>query len=151
MSKFATGVTVVTTVDDEGNPHAMTANSFTSVSLDPPTVLVCVGHSTHTYGFLETRPKFGISILCEEQQVLGEHFAKRLEDREDGVGCTYYRLYDDIPVLQGSIVSFACRVIGAHVYGDHTIYTAEVSEIRDGDEGDPLLFYLSKWFTPHST
>ena len=59
MSEFATGVTVITTVDDKNEPHFMTANSFTSVCLEPPVVLVCVAHGTHTYGYLERSGRFG--------------------------------------------------------------------------------------------
>ena len=70
LSEFATGVTVITTLDDEGNPHTMTANSFTSVCLEPPIVLICVAHGTHTYGFLEQRKRFGVNFLTESRKML---------------------------------------------------------------------------------
>ena len=75
MSKFATGVTVVSSVDDKGEPHSMTANSFTSVCLEPPTVLVCVAHGTNTHGFVSNNGRFGVNILAEEQEYLGSYFA----------------------------------------------------------------------------
>ena len=71
MGEFATGVTVIITVDDQGQPHSMTANSFTSVCLDPPVLLVCVAHGTHTYGYLESKGRFGVNVLGREQQELG--------------------------------------------------------------------------------
>ena len=89
MSKFATGVTVVSSVDDKGEPHSMTANSFTSVCLDPPTVLVCVAHGTNTHGFVSNNGTFGVNILAEEQEYLGAYFAKRPEDRQGDADYTY--------------------------------------------------------------
>ena len=115
MSLFATGVTVVTSVDDEGNPHSMTANSFTSVCLDPPTVLICVAHGTHTYGYVEHSGKFGINILGEDQEDLGIYFAKRPEDRQEGTEYNYTISDDEIPVLDNSMVFFGCQVVGSHV------------------------------------
>ena len=148
MSKFATGVTVVTTVDDEGEPHSMTANSFTSVCLDPPTVLVCVAHGTNTYGYVEKRGKFGVNVLREDQEELGAYFAKRPADRSGNVSYTYSRSENGTPILDESMVFFDCKVIGSHVYGDHTIYLGEVKEVRQQDEGTPLMFYQSRWYHP---
>lgn len=150
MSLFATGVTVVTSIDDEGNPHSMTANSFTSVCLDPPTVLICVAHGTHTYGYVEHNGKFGINILSEEQEDLGIYFAKRPEDRQDGTEYSYTISGDDIPALDNSMVFFGCQVIGSHVYGDHTVYLGEVKEVRRNEAGTPLMFYQSRWYHPVS-
>ena len=148
MSRFATGVTVVTTIDDQGQPHAMTANSFASVSLHPPIVLVSVGHDTHTRGFLEHERRFGVSILRQEQQEIGTYFARRPEDRKGEVEYSYSMADGGVPALEGSIAFFACQVIGAHVYGDHTVYIGEVKGLREVDDGKPLLFYRSKWYKP---
>lgn len=148
MSKFATGVTVVTTVDDEGEPHSMTANSFTSVCLEPPTVLVCVAHGTNTYGYVEKRGKFGVNILKEDQEELGAYFARRPADRSGNVSYSYSETEDGTPILDESMVFFECKVIGSHVYGDHTVYLGEVKEVRQQDEGTPLMFYLSRWYHP---
>ena len=148
MSRFATGVTVVTTVDDEAQPHAMTANSFTSVCLEPPVVLICVGHSTHTYNYVELTGKFGINILHRSQQEVGVYFAKRDEDREGGVDYNYSMTSDGIPKLDDSMVFFGCQVVGRHVYGDHTVYMGEVKEVCQDESGTPLLFYQSRWYNP---
>ena len=149
MSKFATGVTVVTSVDDQGEPHSMTANSFTSVCLDPPTVLVCVAHGTNTYGYVERDGKFGVNILSEEQEDLGAYFAKRPEDRTGDMKYKYTMAEEGVPILEGSMVSFCCTVVGSHVCGDHTVYLAEVNEVRQNDEdGEPLMFYRSRWYQP---
>ena len=148
MGRFATGVTVVTTGDDQGEPHSMTANSFTSVCLDPPVVLVCVGHSTHTYGYVERSGKFGINILSEEQEDLGAYFAKRPEDRTGDMKYGYTVAEGGVPFLEGSMVFFSCTVVGSHVYGDHTVYMGEVKEVRQNEEGAPLMFYRSRWYHP---
>jgi 3-hydroxy-9,10-secoandrosta-1,3,5(10)-triene-9,17-dione monooxygenase reductase component len=150
MSKFATGVTVVTSVDEEGNPHSMTANSFTSVCMDPPTVLVCVAHGTHTHGYVEKHGRFGINVLREEQEDLGAYFARRPEDRTAKVDYSYSLTEDGTPILDQSMVFFSCKVIGSHVYGDHTIYLGEVKEVRHNEDGTPLMFYLSRWYHPTS-
>ncbi len=148
MSRFATGVTVVTSVDDNGQPHSMTANSFTSVCLDPPTVLVCVAHGTHTYGYVESRGEFGVNILGEDQEELGAYFAKRPEDRTGDMDYRYSMTDGDIPVLENCMVFFSCEVVGSHVYGDHTIYLGEVKEVRQEEDGTPLMFYMSRWYHP---
>ncbi|MYC29190.1 MAG: flavin reductase family protein [Chloroflexi bacterium] len=148
MSLFATGVTVVTSLDDEGEPHSMTANSFTSVCLEPPTVLVCVAHNTHTHGYVEKQGRFGVNILGENQEDLGVYFAKRPEDRQEGTDYHYTIAQSEVPMLDDSMVFFGCEVIGTHVYGDHTIYLGEVKEVIRNEAGEPLMFYKSRWYHP---
>lgn len=148
LAEFATGVTVVTTLDDQGEPHSMTANSFTSVCLEPPMVLVCVAHGTYTYGYLERTRRFGVNILSKEQQALGAYFAKRPEDRTGGVDYSYSEAEDGVPMLDHSMVFMGCEVVGSHVYGDHTIYLGEVKEIRRNNSGAPLMFFRSRWYDP---
>jgi len=148
MGEFATGVTVITTVDGQGEPHAMTANSFTSVCLDPPVVLVCVAHGTHTHGFLASSGQFGVNILASDQKEVGAYFAKRPEDRKSDVNYSYSPGEDGLPVLDESNLFLGCRVVGTHVYGDHTIYLGEVNEIRQLDSQAPLMFFRSNWYNP---
>ncbi|MBT97279.1 MAG: hypothetical protein CL902_01455 [Dehalococcoidia bacterium] len=148
LSQFATGVTVITTLDDEGQPHSMTANAFSSICLDPPTIMVCIGHNTHTHGFLQKTNRFGVNILTQEQQELGAYFAKKLEDRTGGVEYQYSEGNDQVSVLEGSMVFFGCEVLGTHVYGDHTIYIGAVKEMRREEPGAPLMFYNSRWYNP---
>ena len=150
VAHFATGVTVITTVDDEGRPHSMTANSFTSVCMEPPVVLVCVAHGTNTFGFLEKAGRFGVNILRKEQEELGGYFAKRPEDRQGGVEYSYTPGKDGVPYLNDSMVFLACHVVGTHVYGDHTIFLGEVDEVQQHESGKPLMFYRSRWYDPSS-
>ena len=148
MGRFATGVTVVTSLDAQGEPHSMTANAFTSVCLDPPTVLLCLAHGTHTYGYVERSGKFGINILSEEQEDVGAYFAKRPEDRTGEMEYGYSISEGGVPLLEGSMVFFSCTVVGSHVYGDHTVYMGEVKEVRQNEDGEPLMFYRSRWYHP---
>ena len=148
MADFATGVTVITTIDDRDQPHSMTANAFTSVCLEPPMVLVCVAHGTHTYGYMERTGRFGVNILRQEQQDLGAYFAKRPEDREGDMEYSYTQAKDGVPELDNSMVFMRCQVVGSHVYGDHTIYFGEVKEVRRNEPGAPLLFFRSRWYNP---
>lgn len=147
MSKFATGVTVVTTLDNTGSIHGMTANAFTSVCLEPPTILVCIDHRTNTYQFVEDRKQFGINILRETQKEIGAYFARKPEDRHNDIHYDHRLSEQGCPMIEGSLTSFGCRVVRSEVRGDHTIYIAEVEEVIEGDAGKPLLFFESKWST----
>ena len=151
MSKFATGVTVVSSVDDKGEPHSMTANSFTSVCLEPPTILVCVAHGPNTHGFVSNNGKFGVNLLADDQESLGAYFAKRPEDRQGDADYTYNIDEVGVPVLKDAMVSFSCDVSGTHVYGDDTIYVGQVVNLSQSDGSEPLMFYQSRWYHPHKS
>lgn len=144
---YPTGVTVVTSLDDENKMHGMSANSFTSVCLDPPLVLVCVAHNTNTYRFIEKNRKFGVNILRQQQENLGRYFARKPEDRQGDVKYNYSTSeVVGVPLLEGSLVFFGCEVVGSHEYGDHTVYIGEVKELKRGDPGAPVLFFESRWY-----
>ena len=148
MSEFATGVTVVTTLDDEDKVHGMSANSFTSVCLDPPLVLVCVAHNTNTYGFIESKRRFGVNVLGSHQEAIGRYFARKPEDRHGDVEYDYtITSVCQVPAIKDVLVFFGCQLVGSHVYGDHTVYISEVKEILRGEAGSPLLFYESRWYS----
>ena len=146
MAEFATGVTVVTTLDDANKVHGMSANSFTSVCLDPPLVLICVGHNTNTFGFVEQQGRFGVNILSAQQVEIGKYFARKPEDRHGDVDYEYTLTEGGVPALKDTLVFFECYVVGSHIHGDHTIYIAEVKAMEPGEPNVPLLFYQSKWF-----
>jgi len=145
MSRFATGVTVVTTLDSHGKIHGMTANSFTSVSLDPPLVLVCVDFRTNTHGYIEATKAMGINVLSEKQQDVGRYFAKKPADRVSPEPYKYRLGQSRQPIIEGALAFFGCRVVDTHVHSDHSIYIGQVEEIVLGDADKPLLFYESKY------
>jgi flavin reductase (DIM6/NTAB) family NADH-FMN oxidoreductase RutF len=146
MGCFATGVTIIT-VDLDGEVHGMTANAFTSVSLDPMLVLVCVDHSTRTHAHLHEKKRFGINVLCEDQRSISEYYARperTHENAEVEAGARFDRTKHGTPMLHGALAYLECRLHSAETAGDHTIFIAEVEDIVVRD-GDPLLFFRGKY------
>lgn len=138
--QFMTGVTVVTTRDDEGDWHGLTANSFTSVSLDPPMVLVCIGEDTSTVEGFGAGNGFVVHVLAASQRHLAVQFAAKGLDRFEGVEAAPG--YNDLPVLSGVLATFECSL--AHVYegGDHVIFVGTVERLTVGDVEAPALGYF---------
>ena len=147
LSRFPTGVTVVTTLDDEGNLHGMSANSFTSVCLDPPLILICVAHETHTHRYVQNRDCFGVNVLSSDQEDIGRYFARRPEDRRGDVSYDY-TITDEskVPALKGALAFFGCQVVDEYEHGDHTVYIAEVKEMHQKESASPLVFFESRWY-----
>jgi flavin reductase (DIM6/NTAB) family NADH-FMN oxidoreductase RutF len=146
MGCFATGVTVIT-VDYEGEVQGMTANAFTSVSLDPLLVLVCVDRQARTHAHLHARKRFGINVLSEGQRAIAEHYARHDRDpahAEEEAGARFDRTAHGTPVLHGALAYFECRLQSAQDAGDHTIFIAEVEDIVLRS-GQPLLYFLNKY------
>ncbi|HEX3820153.1 MAG TPA: flavin reductase family protein [Candidatus Sulfotelmatobacter sp.] len=146
MGQFATGVTIIT-VDLDGEVHGMTANAFTSVSLDPMLVLVCVDHTTRTHAHLHAKKRFGINMLCEDQRKISEYYARpeRTHERaEEEAGASFDRTSLGTPVLHGALAYLECRLQSAHDAGDHTIFIAEVEDVVIHD-GQPLVFFRGKY------
>jgi flavin reductase len=143
---FATGVTVITVERDPGIVHGMTANSFTSVSLDPLLVLVCVDHDARLFTLLKSQRRFGVSILRDDQQALSEYFAKLEHSSEEHgrLGILYRWTSTGIPLLEGTLAELACNVVAEHSAGDHTIFLGEV-ESMESHEGQPLLFHRGQY------
>ncbi|MCU1275544.1 MAG: flavin reductase domain protein FMN-binding [Bryobacterales bacterium] len=139
-ARFPTGVTVVTVLDREGSPHGMTASSFTSVSLEPPLVLVCVDHQANVLEHFRRSDYLAINVLDETQQELSVRFARRGEDRFDGV--EWYAGQNGVPLIPGALASFECAIHRTMEAGDHTIFVAEVLGVSYR-EGRPLVFFGS--------
>jgi flavin reductase (DIM6/NTAB) family NADH-FMN oxidoreductase RutF len=146
MGNFATGVTIIT-LDLEGEVHGMTANAFASVSLDPMLVLVCVDHRAATHAHLHSKKRFGINVLCEDQRVISEYYARRErthERAEQEAGARFDRTAHGTPMLRGALAYLECRLHSAQDAWDHTIFIAEVEDavVR---EGQPLIFFRGKY------
>ena len=142
LGSFATGVTVIT-VDYEGEVHGMTANAFTSVSLDPMLVLVCVDHKARTHAHLHARQRFGVNVLAEGQRPISDYYALPTQTHrhaEEEAGAKFDRTAHGTPVLHGALAYLECRLHSAQEAGDHTIFIAEVEDVVVR-EGDPLLFF----------
>jgi flavin reductase (DIM6/NTAB) family NADH-FMN oxidoreductase RutF len=143
---FTTGVTVITVEREPGLVHGMTANSFTSVSLDPLLILVCVDHDARLLSYLKSQRRFGVSILREGQQALSEYFANAEQSPEEDarLGIRYNWTTSGIPLLDNTLAQLACNVVGEHPAGDHTIFIGEVESMESHD-GEPLLFHRGQY------
>lgn len=136
--RFATGVVVVTTTGPSGAPVGMTANSFTSVSLDPPLVSVNIDRGTEMHGTILAAPRFAVNILERRQEAVSRRFAAELPDRFAGVGQQPGEA--GLPLLAGTLAALECERHAAFEAGDHTIVVGRVIGGRTG-EGTPLLYY----------
>lgn len=146
MGNFATGVTVITVEREPGQVHGMTANSFTSVSMNPFLVLVCVDQDARLLTFLKAQRRFGVSVLRSSQQVISEHFAKGEQgsEAEERLGIHFRWAETAVPLLEGALAQLVCNVVAEHPAGDHVVFLAEVESV-DLNEGEPLLFYRGQY------
>lgn len=143
LGHFATGVTVITAVTEAG-PVGMVANSFTSVSLDPPLVLFCAAHTSETWPEIQAVGRFCVNVLGHGQQELASKFAKKGHDRYAGVD---HEISDNgTPRLLGAIAHIDCEIVDEHAAGDHVIVVGrvlalEVGESEPAELHSPLIFY----------
>lgn len=140
---FATGVTIITTLDASGAPCGMTANSFASVSLDPPLVSVAVDHTAQIYPAMLAASHFAVNILESQQQPLSRRFAEGLEDRFDGVD--WRRDAGDHVVLGGTLAYIACEKWAELPAGDHTIFIGRVTGGGANGTGKPLVHFRGEY------
>lgn len=138
LGSFVTGVTIITTVDDAGNPKGLTANSFTSVSLSPPIVLVCVAKTATSYPAFKACAAFGVNILANEQRALSNKFASKTQDKFDDVD--WYRGHGGIPVIEGNISALQCSTLNCTDCGDHIILIGKVEAFIRSEDREPLVY-----------
>ena len=150
LSRFATGVTIVTAAQKHGGLKGMTANAFTSVSLNPALVLVCVGLQARTHAVLKIARHFGISVLDESQRAIAEYFARPESDpvQMEKLGIRIGHEANGVPYIDGCLAHLACRRVAARRAGDHTIFIGEVEHLSSR-EGRPLLFYGGRYHALH--
>jgi flavin reductase len=143
---FATGVTVVTVGGPA--PHGMTASSFTSVSLDPPLVLVCIGRSAIMHRSLSAAGCFGVSVLAAHQENIARHFADSWRSpgraQFEAVDCQPGRL-TGVPLISGSLARFECVLWRSYDGGDHTIFTGKLLTLEPVAADDALLFFRGQF------
>jgi flavin reductase (DIM6/NTAB) family NADH-FMN oxidoreductase RutF len=144
---FATGVTVVTCFDQQGQPFGITANSFTSVSLDPPLFLVCIHKNSACAAALAEAKHFAINVLQTGQQPASIRFSTRAEDRL-GVN-DWSRGEFGSPVLQESLGAFECERFAIYDGGDHDILVGQVVKASFNTELDPLLYFRGRYRRLH--
>ncbi len=146
--QFATGVTVITTIDGDGAPVGFTANSFTSVSLDPPMVLFCLGKTSESLPAFEAGPGFAVHILSAGQLEVSIRFASKGIDRFEGLD--WAAGMHGVPVIEGALAVFECSL--THVYdgGDHLIFVGTVERLSPVDHDTPALGYFRGGYTETS-
>jgi 3-hydroxy-9,10-secoandrosta-1,3,5(10)-triene-9,17-dione monooxygenase reductase component len=142
---FATGVAIVTMAGPDGTPHGLTANSFTSVSLDPPLVLVCVEKTITTYPAIQRASGWLVNILTEDQEELCRRFAT--PDIDKFAGVTTEPGEFDAPRLPGCLAYLAVRTTAEYDGGDHGIFLGEVTDV-EVRRGEPLIFYRGMYGLP---
>lgn len=129
MGSYPTGVTVVTGRGADGAPFGLTVNSFTSVSLEPPLILVCIGHLSSSHDVLVESESFVVNILGRDQTALADRFAIRpSEERFLDLDWTESVLGD--PILPGAVAWLACTLHQVHGAGDHSILVGEVRDME---------------------
>jgi flavin reductase (DIM6/NTAB) family NADH-FMN oxidoreductase RutF len=138
LRTFAAGVTVVTTLDRAGRPSGLTASAFTSVSLDPPLVLVCVDHTASAHPDFRARGWFAINVLRREQEALSRRFAASGGDKFQGA--PWHEGQAGLPLLDGALATLECRIVDTHEAGDHTIFIGQVENASVAG-GQPLVYF----------
>lgn len=141
MGNYPTGVTVVTAIDENGEPIGLTVNSFASVSIDPILVLWSIDESVSTYSTFKNIDKFAVNILSSDQKDLAFLFASREQERF--INCEWTMSDNGLPMLTGALATLQCKTHNQIEIGDHTTLFGEVIDIHLEDT-DPLLYHKRK-------
>lgn len=145
---FATGVTIVTARGADGQLVGLTANSFNSVSIQPPLVLWSLAHTASSMAVLAQATHYTINVLAVEQRALAERFAQRgLVDRFAGVA--HHLGAFGAPVLEGAAAVFECSNRSQYVEGDHTIFVGQVEHCSRRAPASPLVYHGGQFYTEH--
>jgi flavin reductase (DIM6/NTAB) family NADH-FMN oxidoreductase RutF len=145
LGNWGTGVTIVATSGTDGKPYGLTVSSFTSVSLDPPLILVCLDNRISGLQAFKDSGKFGVSVLGEDQADLSTLFAKKDSVRPAEL---YFTGKTGVPLITGSVVGIECKNFAMYAGGDHQILVGEVEAVEFGSatEGKgPLLYFRGKY------
>jgi flavin reductase (DIM6/NTAB) family NADH-FMN oxidoreductase RutF len=140
LSRFATGITVLTACDAEGRPAGMTASAVSSVSLEPPLLLVCVGHQAEFLKVIRVAPRFAVNVLAAEQEHLSRRFA--VPGAEQFAGVPHHAGPGGLPLLDGVVAHVLCERWGQHDAGDHTVFFGLVTGGETFDRS-PLVYFRS--------
>ena len=147
MGHFATGVTVITTMDKEGSPFGLTANAFTSLSLNPPLVLICVDKGVQCYSCFEESKLFAVNVLSEDQEEISRCFAIKGSEKFSAI--QWHKSDTGLALLDGAISYIECKIVQSCDGGDHTIYLGEIISAT-ASAGRPLLFFKGQYHRlPH--
>lgn len=150
MGRFATGVTVVTTLSG-GRPQGITVNALSSVSLEPPLVMVALDRRRFITPMVREHGRYAVNVLGEEQQGISDCFAHAAvkPGREDFCGAAWHEGATGLPLLDGAIATLECAVVEAFSAGDHDLFIGRVEALDDGDAATeaigPLLYFRRRY------
>jgi flavin reductase (DIM6/NTAB) family NADH-FMN oxidoreductase RutF len=145
LGQFTTGVTIVTAYADDGRLLGLTANSFNSVSLEPPLVLWSLSSKSSAMMGFQAASHYAINVLAADQRMLAERFSRKGIDRFEGVA--WRPGLSGAPVMEGAVAVFECRSRSQHAEGDHIIFVGEVEHCRRRVGAAPLVFHGGRFFT----
>jgi len=136
--RFATGVAIASVLDASRTPHGLTVSSFASVSLDPPLILICLGHAVSVIDHFRAAQYFGVNVLTENQRPLSDRFARKGYDRFDGLD--WQPGQTGVPLVPGALAAMECRTHQRFTSGDHDILVGAMVAARVAD-GEPLIHF----------
>ena len=146
MRAWSSGVTVVT-ASHNGERHGMTVSSFTSVSLEPPLIIISLHTESRTHRLVHAANAFAVSILSADQHDISDRFAGRADDGDRFTGLDTETLVTGAPALRGALARLDCRVIQVVSAGMNTIFLAEVAAVRGDGEGQPLVYHNRRYWS----
>ena len=146
LGSFPSGVTVITTLDDDGSVVGLTASAFSSLSMDPPLVLFCPMKTSGAWATIERSGHFAVNVLAEHQQNISSVFGSRRPDKFDAV--SWRPSAAGSPLLDGALSWFDCEITRVLDGGDHHIVIGRVLELSPPNAGRPLLFYRGRYAVP---
>ena len=145
FGSFTTGVTIVTTLQSDGIPRGFTANSFSSVSLDPPLLLVCLSKTALSYNIFTNSKYFAINVLSQKQKHISALFSTQSKEKFNSTNWEYG--YNEMPLLTESLSTFVCSKEKLVDAGDHSILIGRIDDFSM-NEGKPLLYYKGQYVSP---
>jgi 3-hydroxy-9,10-secoandrosta-1,3,5(10)-triene-9,17-dione monooxygenase reductase component len=147
MGRFATGISVITTLDEDGLPAGITVSAMSSVSLEPPLVMVALARRRFITPIVGARGRFAVNVLRHDQQALSDCFAHApvSPGREEFCGATWRPGPAGLPLLDGTLAALECTVVETFSVGDHELFIGRVDSLRVDGEGDPLLYFRRQY------
>jgi 3-hydroxy-9,10-secoandrosta-1,3,5(10)-triene-9,17-dione monooxygenase reductase component len=149
MGRFATGISVITTFDDEGAPAGITVSAMSSVSLDPPLVMVALARTRFITPMVATAGRFAVNVLRHDQQALSDCFAHAPVNpgRDEFCGATWHPGPTGLPLFDDTLATLECSVVQTYGVGDHELFIGRVDslEISKDADVDPLLYFRRQY------
>ncbi|MCQ1838766.1 flavin reductase family protein [Neorhizobium galegae] len=147
MRRFPATVTVISACRN-GADHGMTATAVTSLSMDPPSLIICLNNRTYLHDMLLEVPEFAVSVLTHEQVSVSEGFSGKIAPERRFEAADWVRHERGMMVLDSAHAAVICRRMGAVPYGTHTIFIGQVIDTRLSDDTTPLMYENSNYCAP---